>query len=165
MSTYEHILENTNNQDNNPRLRGRGWVFTINNFNEGDKDHVTQIIKGPRAKYGIAETEHEGEGEGTPHIQGYIYLQSETTRAWMERQLGGNAYISKANGSPEQNYKYCSKEGNVFIQIPMKKNEGKPNFLEMWKDMQNMSLEEIEEKYPPVFISQFSIEVFHFFHC
>ena len=144
--SYERALERA--EENNPRARGRGWVFTINNFIEGDKDKVTGLIMSPRAKYGIAETEHTGEGEGTPHIQGYIYLQSETTRAWLERQLGGNAWIQKAKGSPEQNYKYCSKEGTVFVQRPMKKKEGKPSFLEMWEDMHKMTLEEIEEKYP-----------------
>ena len=126
--------------------RARGWCFTINNFSEQEKEKVKQLIS--EAKYGIAETEHCGEGEGTPHIQGYIYYECQKTFNKMKHDLGTRAHIVPAKGSPAQNYKYCSKEGNVFAEKKMKKDEGKDNFIQMYIDMQSMTIDEFEERYP-----------------
>lgn len=126
--------------------RSRGWCFTINNFSEQDKENVSKLIS--EAKYGIAETEHCGEGEGTPHIQGYLYYENAQTFNRIKILLGNRTHIEPAKGSPSQNYDYCSKEGNVFMQKPMKKDEGKYNFIQMYIDMQNMTIDEFEQKYP-----------------
>ena len=139
MSTYEQILQS------NP-IRSRGWCFTINNFSEQELENVKDQIL--RAKYGIAETEHTGEGEGTPHIQGYIYFDNSQTFNRIKILLGERAHIEPAKGSPQQNYEYCSKEGTVFIERPIARNKGSPSFLEMYEDMKKLSPEEFEQKYP-----------------
>lgn len=126
--------------------RSRGWCFTINNFSADELENVKEQIL--RAKYGIAETEHMGEGEGTPHIQGYIYFECQQTFNRVKILLGERAHIEPAKGSPQQNYEYCSKEGTVFIERPMPKNKGTPGFLEMYEDMKKSSPEEFEQKYP-----------------
>lgn len=137
MSNYQHIMN---------RDRSRGWVFTINNFTHQDIENIKQIILS--AKFGIAETEHCGDGEGTPHIQGYVYFDNAQTFNRVKTIIGERAHIEKAKGNPEQNYEYCSKEGTVFVQIPMKKKEGKTNFIQMYIDMKTLSPEEFEERYP-----------------
>lgn len=141
MSTYEHILEN---------CRKRAWCFTINNFTEEEKDKVTQAIR--TAKYGIAETEHEDVGEGTPHIQGYIYFEQPKTFGQVKNTVGARAHIEPAKGSPDQNYEYCSKEGNVFVQRPMGKTVGKHGFLEMFMDMKTMDPQTFSDKYPQFWV-------------
>ena len=130
------------------RTRSRGWCFTINNFTPEDIEEVKRQIS--IAKYGIAEIEHN-EGDGTPHIQGYIYYES--LKGFNQlKDTFPRAHIEAAKGNPKQNYDYCSKEGKVFMKIEMKKGEGEGNFLEMYKDMKTMAIEEFEAKYPKFFV-------------
>ena len=148
MSTYEHILE-----QNTPYVTARGFCFTINNFTEEDKNRVTGLINSPQVKYGIAETEHTGEGEGTPHIQGFVYFQNKSTRKHVFDILQGRAHVEAAKGNPRQNYNYCSKEGTVFVERKMKQTEGQGGgFLEMYNDMKTLSPEEFERKYPQFWV-------------
>ena len=91
---------------NHNTIRSRGWVFTINNFTEEEKQHIIELINDPRVQYGIAETEHEGEGEGTPHIQGYIYWKNGRYFNTVKGSIGERAHIEAAKGNPEQNYDY-----------------------------------------------------------
>lgn len=148
MSTYEEILARTV-----PYEKGRGFVFTINNFTQEDKDRVENLINSPRVQYGIAETEHCEEGQGTPHIQGYVFFQNTTTRQHVSNLLEKRAHIEKAKGNPRQNYNYCSKEGTVFVKRQMKQTEGQGGgFLEMYNDMKTLSPEEFESKYPQFWV-------------
>lgn len=137
MSTYNSYLE---------KVRSRGWCFTINNYEPRDIERIKGIIL--NAKFGIAETEHTGEGEGTPHIQGYVYFENAQTFNRIKTMIGERAHIEAAKGNPEQNYDYCSKEGKVFVQIPMKKGEGKTNFIQMYIDMKTLPVDEFERLYP-----------------
>lgn len=127
-------------------IRSRGWCFTINNFTEEEKERIIHIINDPRVQYGIAETEHTGEGEGTPHIQGYIYWKNQKYFTAAKHFIGERAHIEAAKGNPQQNYDYCSKENTVFVQRPLTKK--KTPFLEMYKDMKTLPLDEIERRYP-----------------
>ena len=141
MLPYEHGLQwNT--------TRARGWCFTINNFSEEEKNQISELICSNAVKYGIAETEHTGDGEGTPHIQGYIYFENAQTFRRIKNLIGERAHIEPAKGNPKQNYDYCSKEGTVFVSKPLNTNSSKFPFLEMHKDMLSMSLGDFEEKYP-----------------
>ena len=72
MLPYEQVLQRNT-------VRARGWCFTINNFSEEEKNQISELICSNAVKYGIAETEHTGDGEGTPHIQGYIYFENAQT--------------------------------------------------------------------------------------
>lgn len=93
--------------------RGRNWIFTINNFNEDDENHVINLAEDDDVNRLIAEHEHLE--EGTPHIQGYISFTRRVYRTEVERRLGGRAWIQIAVGSLKQNVDYCSKEGLVII--------------------------------------------------
>lgn len=59
-------------------------------------------------KYGVFEIEHQG-GDGTPHIQGYLYLTSKKRLTQLKRVFA-RAHFEAAKGSHEQNVNYCSKE-------------------------------------------------------
>lgn len=130
--------------------KGRGWCFTINNFSGQDIQRVKDLIMSDYVKAGIAETEHVEEGEGTPHIQGYLYYADRTTRAKIFRLLGGKAHVELQRGTIKQNLKYCSKEENVFVEKGMNMNitPGDDVFLKMYEDMKVLTTEQFEEKYP-----------------
>lgn len=128
-----------------PRIRG--WCFTINNFSEEEKKQISELIRSNVVKYGIAEIEHAGDGEGTPHIQGYIYFENAQTFRRIKNLIGERAHIEPAKGNPKQNYDYCSKEGTVFSQKG-NPEKGKTCFLEMWNDMNSVSIDEFRTLYP-----------------
>ncbi len=61
---------------------------------------------------------------GTPHLQGYIALKVKSKKFRplptfaVKREEGKNAmHFERARGNREQNYKYCSKEGNFITNI------------------------------------------------
>ena len=129
--------------------RSRAWCFTINNFTEDEKQKVEEIILN-HCDYGIAEIEHEE--EGTPHIQGYFHFQNQRKFSQIKRYLI-RAHLEPANGKWQDNFKYCSKEGNVFAikghtVEEAEKYQGMNNFEIMYKDMQTLTPEEFASKYP-----------------
>ena len=89
----------------------RGWCFTLNNYSELDEvilefleeeKHFVYVVVG----FEIAES-------GTPHMQGYIYFSSKKTLVQM-RKLFDGAHWEPAKGDPDQNYEYCTKDGDFF---------------------------------------------------
>ena len=139
-------------QESPIQSRARGWCFTINNFTEEEKNHVTAAILS--AKYGIAETEHT-DGDGTPHIQGYIYFDYQRSFNVVKDIIGQRAHLEPAKGNPQQNYDYCSKENTVFAMKDLPKKGLKPSFLEKLKDIDELSMDQFEDKYPEFFFYNF----------
>lgn len=135
--------------------RSLHWCFTINNYTLGDQEKVHNLIENnDTVRCGIAETEHL-DGEGTPHVQGYISLNKRQYRSTIERWLGERAYIEKAKGSWQSNFKYCSKEGKVFAikghtldELKEKENKKKVTMEEMIEDLHKMDYQEAIDKYP-----------------
>lgn len=89
--------------------QARAWVFTINNYTDEIVDFLQRNELG--ARYLVVGREC-GE-RGTPHLQGYVYFDTMQTRVGLSGKLRG-AYVAVANGTPQENLAYCSKEGNYF---------------------------------------------------
>lgn len=92
----------------------RMWCFTLNNYTDNDLTTISQWITADRCKYGIVGKEI-GEN-GTPHLQGYIHLIKPVRFSTLKKFLP-NAHWEPAKGNPAQNKQYCSKDGNIFIEI------------------------------------------------
>ena len=90
------------------KARSRAWCFTVNNPVDIEYDDSAG------SRYLIVGDE-VGE-EGTPHHQGYIYFDRVKSFAQMKELLPDGAHIERAQGSPQQNKDYCSKE-NVLVEI------------------------------------------------
>lgn len=102
----------------NSRIRGRKWVLTLNNFTEDEIDTLTQHVSQDGI---IAILASEVGKQGTPHIQGYISYKNAVSFNSL-RKLCPRGHWAKAKGSDEQNYKYCSKDGNIlYNNIPVKR--------------------------------------------
>lgn len=131
---------------------GKNWVFTINNFNESDEIAVTLLKDREEVYRIIAEKEHT-DGEGTPHIQGYVSFTSATTREHVHDLLGGRAFVEKARGGWRQNWAYCSKENKVFVE---KKGEGVEERIsasvteEALEAMKHMDPFQFQDTYPNI---------------
>lgn len=94
------------------RDKFKAFTATINNFTPPEKINVYAYLKGKCDKFIIGEEVGEG---GTPHLQ--IYARFKTQRrfgeikTWLPR-----AHIERARGNAQQNYEYCSKDGNFVAE-------------------------------------------------
>jgi len=86
--------------------RARSYVFTWNNPNEFDYSLIS-------CKYMIVGAEVAPETK-TPHHQGYIMFPSQKVFTKVKTILPPGCHIEAANGTPQQNIKYCSKESIHF---------------------------------------------------
>lgn len=91
--------------------RSRAYCFTINNPNDEDCAQVKALAE--HAAY-IIVGEEKGEKE-TPHLQGYVYFKEAKTFTRVKKFLP-RAHIEISRGTPEDNRRYCSKDGNIFIE-------------------------------------------------
>jgi len=131
--------------------RGRGWCFTLNNPEDDFATKLENTYNEMKAKYLVFQLE-SGEREGTRHVQGYIYFESDKSFNQVKVQLGNRSHIEKAKGNPAQNRDYCTKEGTrlqgpwEFGECPMK---GKRSDLEgLKKDLDDgQSLRQVSQNH------------------
>lgn len=98
--------------------RTRAWCFTINNFTGADLHTAQTNIETHKGEYIIGK--EIGEETKTPHLQGYIrFAQGKTFNA-TKKLIGEKAHLEEAKGSREDNYKYCSKQGDFITNIVLK---------------------------------------------
>lgn len=96
----------------NTKLRARRWVFTLNNFTDDEDTTIKKYLSTKTHVVGYEIGEN-----GTAHLQGYFEdknpISFETLKKIMPR-----AHFEKANGSADDNYKYCSKDGVFYSNMP-----------------------------------------------
>lgn len=85
--------------------RYRGWCFTLNNFTEEEYE----TLLGTVCQY-IVIGKETGES-GTPHLQGFLYFENKKSLSQVKR-LQPRAHWESAKGNSEQNFDYCSKDGD-----------------------------------------------------
>ena len=91
--------------------QSKKWVVVVNNWTA---EMLAALKAFPDITFGIFG-EEVGES-GTPHLQGYIELEKRTRTATLQKKLGKagiKCTVLYANGTPEQNITYCSKDGTV----------------------------------------------------
>lgn len=92
-----------------PSTRSKSWVFTVNNYQSEDLVAVVALVHGSSVEQWIYGFE-VGES-GTPHIQGYVRFKYPARFSTL-RNAVRRAHWEKAKGTSDQNYRYCSKEGD-----------------------------------------------------
>lgn len=100
----------------NTRQRARAWCFTKFINKEETLDKCQEIVKNiaeEKARYLIYGIE-VCPTTGREHLQGYVYFRNARTFRSVKKLLG-NAHITKADGTVQENINYCSKEGRVFF--------------------------------------------------
>jgi len=88
--------------------KSRSWCFTINNYTEQEYESLFEDHNS--VKYMIVGKE-VGENQ-TPHLQGYVWCKNQIRMATVKTIAGSRAHLEIAKGNHEQNYKYCSKDGD-----------------------------------------------------
>jgi len=51
--------------------------------------------------------------KGTPHIQGYLYHHNKVSMRQIKNFF--QEHIEKAKGTPQDNYNYCTKDGEYIM--------------------------------------------------
>lgn len=92
--------------------RAKNWAFTINNYITDDLERLEDLGRrvGQDIQYMILGKE-VGE-EGTPHLQCYVQFMNRLRMSQVKNFVGARAHVEVARGSPNQNYIYCSKDGD-----------------------------------------------------
>lgn len=96
-----------------PSSRARSWTLTVNNPSESDLSHLSRMST--KSKHWIIG--HEGKQEGkTPHVQAYFQFKNQTRFQTLKNALP-RGHWEKAKGTVQDNYTYCSKEGDFTTNI------------------------------------------------
>lgn len=86
----------------------RSWCFTINNDTWSD----LMMLIGMKFRYMIFGFEIGSENK-VPHIQGYVIYDTPKPLSTVKNKLP-RAHWESANGSPQQNIAYCTKDGDYY---------------------------------------------------
>jgi len=115
--------------------QGKFWVWTLNNPLEDGSD-VLRIKDWPNVGYTVFGLEHFGEGEGTPHYQGYTEFTN-NRRLSALKKLDSRIHWERRKGTNVQARDYCLKEGGESHEV------GK--FKPIAKRRARTDLEEVKE--------------------
>jgi len=131
--------------------RHRAWCFTINNPTKSDEMSVACLMK--KAKYGIIGVE-KGDVLQHLHLQGYVHLENALSFEKIKFYLP-RAHIEVAGGTDEDNFIYCSKQGDYKEWGEKSEGQGKRNDI---KEIANLiklgdiTLMDIMFDYPDMYL-------------
>ena len=88
-----------------PGRNARNWCFTINNYTDlpqFDPDSMCYLTFGREV----------APSTGTPHLQGYVQFNSRQYLTYLRSVISDRGRYTIAEGSPEDNRRYCQKDGD-----------------------------------------------------
>lgn len=129
-----------------PMARGRNFVLTVNNYT----DDMKEALENMPMQYGIIGAEVGR--NGTCHLQAYVQLKTQHTLTAFQKKiqaLGIKAWAHIANGSPEKNFDYCSKD-KEYTEIGTMKSAGKRTDYHSIHDkiQAGVAMKAIREEFP-----------------
>lgn len=142
-------------------IRCRKWVFTLNNYTNEEVEELIEKLESKNRIYIMGK--ETAPTTGTPHIQGYIESKNPMTFDQI-KGLNNRMNIQKARGTLEQNWAYCTKDGDYLTNIDppteKKKNIKEEDFKDKlkklvldkeyknikWKDWQQEIIDILEEE-------------------
>ena len=113
--------------------QSRSWCFTVPNYHDEQLLHLQLLAEDPRVSYLIFGRE-VSPGTGLRHLQGYVRFDQRLRFASV-RGLLPQCHLTSARGSPEQNFLYCSKDGDFdeFGARPVS-SQGRRSDFERYRD-------------------------------
>lgn len=96
-----------------PQQRSKRWLFVLNNYTAEEESLVRDLESQQDIVAYLVCGKELGE-QGTPHLQGYIELNSRRGMRHLKGLLGRRVHVEIARGSLQSNQDYCKKEGDYF---------------------------------------------------
>lgn len=97
--------------------RSRNWTYTLNNYSDED----IALVRGLITTYHVCG--REVGDSGTPHLQGYIEMETQQTLSALKKKLP-KAHLEVAKGNADQNKVYCTKDKDVLLETGKPKRQG-----------------------------------------
>lgn len=95
-------------------LRSRAWCFTINNYTQDQIEQLKSLTtKSKGAPRYLIFGKEIAPTTGTPHLQGYIYRDSQYKWSQLMR-VTNFSWLKPAKGTAIDNEKYCTKDADFF---------------------------------------------------
>ncbi len=136
-------------------IRGRNWVFTLNNPKRHGDELKSHLQSDARVRYFVFQLERGS--NGTPHFQGYIEFNTSMRWSAVCNMLPG-AWVDLRKGTPEDARKYATKD-ETRLDGPWEYGEfrgrqGRRSDLERAAELieQKKSIRDVAKHYPSVFI-------------
>lgn len=135
----------------NNESKSRNYCFTINNYTQEDLERLHEL--------GAEMTKHHflifglelAPETGTKHVQGYIQLNEAQRFKYLHKYFNLQRdnklfrfHIDIANGTPEQNINYCSKDGD-FYQYGTPVSQGKRTDMIVIKELVKENPKQLNE--------------------
>jgi hypothetical protein len=102
-------------------IKTRNYAFTINNYRDDDLESFENLASALDKHHYICYGLEIAPTTNTKHIQGYIQLNDAQRYSYLHNyfnfQKDGAVlkfHVEIANGTPEQNKKYCQKDGDFY---------------------------------------------------
>ena len=96
------------------------WCFTLNNYNESDLKRIKESLNEEEVTYAVVGKE-TGK-QGTKHLQGFINFKRKLRLNKVKMFVTAKAHLEKSKGSDVQNKAYCTKDGDIFIELGVPSN-------------------------------------------
>lgn len=96
--------------------RSRNWCFTVNNYDLVDETLMTTAFEMSSSIRYLIYGREVAPGTGTKHLQGFISFSSLKSLSQVKKEIHQTCHWEIARGSVEDNYRYCSKDGD-FVQL------------------------------------------------
>lgn len=111
-------------------MASKRWCFTLNNYDEAELVSLCESLQ-KEARYAIVGKE-KGDS-GTPHLQGYASFRKAYRLTGFKKLVGIRVHAEPAKGTEEDNYRYCSKDGD-YQEFGVRSSSGKRSDLEGFKE-------------------------------
>lgn len=112
-------------------MSGKVWCFTLNNYVETELVSLRESLSKEEVRYAVFGKEKGS--EGTPHLQGYVSFRKVKRFNAVKRLVGERCHLERAKGNEEQNYDYCTKDGE-YEEFGERSTIGKRSDLEEFKE-------------------------------
>lgn len=140
----------------NPQVRN--WCFTLNNPQLDGEQLLGILTAHPNFRFCVFQL--EAGDSGTPHFQGYLQfgtVQRFNTLKGYLRSRNIEPHLEPANGTPDQNVTYCTKEPRIAgpWQEGQMSSMGKRTDILMCAKMlaDGASMEQVAAEHPATFIA------------
>lgn len=111
--------------------RARNWTWTLNHPTRQEMISLSLLSSSDGINYLIFGVERGS--QGTLHFQGYLQHSNQIRMSAAKAILGHRVHLEVSKGTPEQNIRYCAKDGHVVVIYGTPKGQAKRRAQELSK--------------------------------